>query len=70
MPVRSCDLGTSKNFIDQRGTSQTRATISRATHSAMLRWPPPGGVLTMNFRVDRVTVHLGSKGKITALDCG
>ena len=68
--VRSCDLGTSKSFIGQAATSETGAAILRATHSSVLRWAPPGGVLTMDFRIDRVTVRLGPDGKITAIDCG
>lgn len=69
MSVRSCDLGASKSFIGQPGTNETGAAILRATRSALLRWAPPGGVLTMDFRIDRATVHLGPDGKITAIDC-
>jgi hypothetical protein len=42
----------------------------RATRAAVLRWAPPGIMLTMDFRADRVTIYLGPDGKITKLSCG
>jgi hypothetical protein len=42
----------------------------RASHSAVLRWAPPGVMLTMDFREDRVTVHLDAGNKITEIRCG
>ena len=42
----------------------------RATHAAVLRWAPPGYMMTMDFRADRVTVRLGPDGKVTAINCG
>jgi hypothetical protein len=41
-----------------------------ATHAAVLRWAPPGVMLTMDFREDRVTVRLSPDNKITAINCG
>jgi hypothetical protein len=70
MPARACSPGASKSFVGQPGTSETGAAILRATHSAVIRWAPPGGVLTMDFRIDRVTVRLGPDGKITGINCG
>ena len=42
----------------------------RATHAAVLRWAPPGYMMTMDFRADRVTVALGPDYKITKINCG
>jgi hypothetical protein len=41
-----------------------------ATHAAVLRWAPPGAMLTMDYREDRVTVRTGPGGRITAVACG
>lgn len=70
MPPRACDLGASKGFIGQAGTSESGAEILRATHSNVLRWALPGAALTMDFRIDRVTVRLGPDSKITGIACG
>ena len=42
----------------------------RASNAAVLRWAPPGAMLTMDYREDRVTVRLGPDGKVSAIDCG
>lgn len=69
-PGHQCDATGTDRFIGQAGSSDTGASILHATHAAMLRWAPPGVMLTMDFRADRVTVRLGPDGKITAINCG
>jgi hypothetical protein len=66
----TCTAAATDRFIGQTGTSETDTAILRATHAAVLRWAPPGVMLTMDFRADRVTVRLGPDGKITAINCG
>jgi hypothetical protein len=69
-PGHKCDASGTDQFIGQPGTSATGAAIMAATHAAVLRWAPPGVMLTMDFREDRVTVHTGPDGKITEIKCG
>lgn len=69
-PGQRCDASGSENFIGQGATGESAAAIMRATHAAVLRWAPPGVMLTMDYRADRVTVRLGPDGKITAINCG
>ena len=69
-PGRVCAADPGEQFIGKSGTSETGAAILRATHAAVLRWAPPGAMLTMDFRSDRVTVRLGRDGRITAIKCG
>ena len=42
----------------------------RASKAAVLRWAPPGVMLTMDYREDRVTVSLGPDRKVTQVKCG
>jgi hypothetical protein len=56
--------------MGQPGTRVTGAAIKRATNAAVLRWAPPGVMLTMDFREDRVTVYLGPDKKVTKINCG
>ena len=65
-----CESGGTDRFVGQSGTSETGAAIKRATHAAVLRWAPPGYMLTMDYREDRVTVHLGTDYKVTEIKCG
>jgi hypothetical protein len=69
-PGRVCRAEGIDQFIGQPGTSETGAAILQASHSAILRWAPPGVMLTMDFSPSRVTVRLGPDGKITAINCG
>jgi len=66
----ACQASGADQFIGQPGTSETGAAIMHATHSSVLRWAPPGTMLTMDFSPMRVTVRLGPDGKVTAINCG
>jgi hypothetical protein len=70
MPGRICEAIGSERFIGQTGSSESGAAILQATHSAALRWAPPGVMLTMDYSPSRVTVRLGPDDKITAINCG
>jgi hypothetical protein len=65
-----CNAAGADRFIGQAATSETGAEIMRATNSAVLRWAPPGVMLTMDFSASRVTVRLGPDNRITAVNCG
>jgi hypothetical protein len=69
-PGHTCETAGTERFIGQPGNSETGAAIKRISHAAVLRWAPPGVMLTMDFRADRVTVHLGPDQRITKITCG
>lgn len=69
-PGHVCQEVGTDAFIGKTRTSGTAASIKQATHAAVLRWAPPGVMLTMDFRSDRVTVWLDPANKITKIRCG
>lgn len=69
-PGHKCDAAGTERFIGQPGTSETGAAIMRATHSSILRWAPPGAMLTMDYSESRVTVYLGADRRVTEIKCG
>ncbi len=69
-PGHECQADGTGQFIGQAGTSETGAAILTATHAAVLRWAPPGAMMTMDFSADRVTVTLDRNNKITKINCG
>jgi hypothetical protein len=69
-PGHKCRTAGTAQLIGKPGTSRTGAAIKRATRAAVLRWAPPGYMLTMDYREDRVTVHLGPDYKVTEIKCG
>jgi hypothetical protein len=69
-PGHTCRTEGTDRFIGQPGTSETGAAILKASNAAVVRWAPPGAMLTMDYRADRVTVSLGPDRKITRIRCG
>jgi hypothetical protein len=69
-PGHTCQTEGTDRFIGQPGTSETGAVILKVSHAAVLRWAPPGIMLTMDFSANRVTVYLGADYKITQIKCG
>ena len=69
-PGGTCQDGNAAQFIGQLASHESGTAVLRATKSAALRWAPPGVMLTMDFRADRVTVRTGPDGRITGINCG
>ena len=69
-PGHKCQAEGTDQFIGQEGTSETGTAIMRASHAAVLRWAPLRMMMTMDFREDRVTVHLNAANKVTDIKCG
>lgn len=70
VPGRICNAAGTNRFIGMQATSESAAAVMKATNSAVLRWAPPGYMMTMDFSASRVTVRLGPDYKITAVNCG
>ncbi|HEV2594992.1 MAG TPA: I78 family peptidase inhibitor [Sphingomicrobium sp.] len=66
----SCRNKGTKDFVGMLSSSMTGAAIRHVTRAAILRWAPPGTMLTMDYRADRVTVYLDGHKKITRIIFG
>lgn len=69
-PGHKCETAGTDQFIGKKGSSETGAAIKNVSHAAVLRWAPPGVMLTMDYREDRVTVWLDGAKTITKIRCG
>jgi hypothetical protein len=69
-PRHTCTADATDQFIGQVRSDATGAAIQRVSNAAVLRWAPPGVMLTMDYRADRVTVWLDPANKITKIRCG
>ena len=69
-PGHTCTTEGSAQFIGQTRSDAVGASIKRVSNAAVLRWAPPGVMLTMDYRADRVTVWLDSSNRITQIKCG
>lgn len=69
-PGHKCRTDGTSQFVGMIRSDRTGSAIKRASHAAVLRWAPPGVMLTMDYREDRVTVWLDPAHKITQIRCG
>jgi hypothetical protein len=69
-PGRVCSAEGGQQFVGQAATEETGSAIRQATNSSVLRWARPGMMMTMEYRSDRVTVHVGPDNRITQVACG
>jgi len=69
-PGHTCQEAGTDAYVGKAGTRGNGAAIKHATNAAVLRWAPPGVMLTMDYRADRVTVWLDDRHKITKIRCG
>lgn len=69
-PVGSChDEGLSQ-FIGQPASQDLGAQMLRESGARILRWVPKGGIITMEFSADRLTVSLDGSNRVEAGRCG
>lgn len=57
-------------FTGQTASQNLGARILAATGARVIRWVPQGGVVTMDFRADRVTVQLDGANRVERASCG
>ena len=66
-PCRPQPLG---QFVGQPSSQELGARILAASGARVIRWVPKGGVVTMDYREDRVTVHLDGANRVESANCG
>lgn len=69
-PGHTCKVDGTDQYIGQTRSDRVGESIKRTSNAAVLRWAPPGVMLTMDYRADRVTVWLDPANKITQIKCG
>jgi len=67
---RECSNQGLDQFRGRAATSEVGSEILRLSGARIIRWAPPGTMMTMEFNSERVTVHLDSANRITRAICG
>ena len=57
-------------FVGQAATVELGAALIRASRARVLRWVPLGGVITMDFSPQRLTVQLDRENRVASARCG
>jgi hypothetical protein len=73
VPVRgagSCDASKAQGLIGRAHSEQLDADALRLSGARTLRWIKPGTMVTMDYREDRLNLHLDARGRVTKVACG
>ena len=65
-----CNLRALQALVGREGSAELGAEALRLSGAAVLRWKPPGAVVSMDFRTDRLNVELDAAGRVTEFGCG
>ena len=66
-PCRAGELG---ELVGHEATQALGAEALRRSGARSLRWIRPGDVVTMDYREDRLNIHLDSRGRVERFACG
>ncbi len=66
----TCRAEPAQYHIGHDATQAMGTAILKDTGARSLRWGPPGGAWTMDYREDRVNVRYDAAMKITDITCG
>lgn len=72
MPATSgaCRSEALGQFIGQPASDKLGERMLRASGAKTIRWVPKGGVVTMDFSPQRLTVQLDGSNRIETANCG
>jgi peptidase inhibitor I78 family protein len=65
-----CDSDALAQFSGQPASQDLGERMLTASGARVLRWVPRGGVVTMDFRGDRITVQLDASNRVERASCG
>ena len=73
VPVRgggACDSTKAQKLVGRARSARLGEEALRLSGATTLRWIPPGGMVTMDYREDRLNLRLDSKNKVVKIGCG
>ena len=65
-----CDGSRAQALVGRPATAELGAEALRLTGSRALRWIRPGDMVTMDYREDRLNIHLDAQNRVARLQCG
>ena len=65
-----CDASKAQALVGRQRGAPLGSEALRLTRARDLRWIRPGDVVTMDFREDRLNIHVDAQGRVTQLRCG
>ena len=69
-PARKCSDAALASLIGKTRSETVAAEALRRSGAKTLRWIRPGMMVTMDYREDRLNLHVDVQGKILSARCG
>lgn len=69
-PDGSCRVEGLSELVGRPATEELGAEALRLSGARSLRWIRPGDAVTMDYREDRLNLHLDGQGRLERADCG
>jgi uncharacterized protein involved in type VI secretion and phage assembly len=69
-PGHRCDDSKAQALVGRTGTQELGGQALSLTGAGRLRWIRPGDAVTMDYRTDRLNIHLDARGRVERLSCG
>jgi hypothetical protein len=66
----SCNAAPAQKLVGRAKSSAAGGQARRLSGAAAVRWIPEGTMVTMEFREDRLNIHLDRRNKIVRINCG
>jgi len=66
----SCEASKAQSLVGRQRSEALGAEALRLTGARDLRWIRPGDMVTMDFREDRLNIHVDAQRRVTRLRCG
>lgn len=69
-PPGTCHNQALAQFAGQEASTELGARMLRASGARTIRWVPKGGVVTMEYSAERITVSLDGSNRVERASCG
>lgn len=66
----ACDAARVQSLVGQVATQAVGAEAVRTAGARTMRWIAPGQAVTMDYRTDRLNLHLDAQNRIVRIACG
>lgn len=67
---RQCTADPVQDLVGRPATAELGQDALTRSNSRALRWIRPGDAVTMDFRQDRLNIHLDARGAVERITCG
>ena len=65
-----CDASSLGDLVGREASEALGAEALRRSGSRALRWIRPGDIVTMDYREDRLNIHLDDRNRVERFACG